>query len=192
MAAIDPDASPEFSEEFSEDKKPRATLKIIRAPDGMFEDDDDESDDEDYEDVDSDEEEDSDDESNGGPSDPVKAKMAKKAAALKELEDAMDEDESDDGDDEDLKAAISKLIKGKGKAFDDEEDSDDDDGEGLELEEVVVCTLDPERVCFLFILGRVEVLIDCVDLPAAHRLCRRGERAHLLQGYWHPHRLPHR
>ena len=142
MAAIDPDASPEFSEEFNSDKKPRATLKLIRAPDGMYEDDD-ESDDEDYEDVDSDEES-SDDESNGGPSDPAKAKMAKKAAALKELEDAMDEDESDEGDDEDLKAAISKLIKGKGKALDDEEESDDE--EGLELEEVVVCTLDPERV----------------------------------------------
>lgn len=147
MAAIDPDAMPEFSEDFDSDKAPRATLKIVRPPPGMDYDDN-ESDDDDYEDVDSDEES-SDDESNGGPSDPVKQKKALKAAALKDLEDAMDEDDDEDDGDDDLKAAISKLIKGKGKALDDHDDEGSDASSDLELEEVVVCTLDPERVGFI-------------------------------------------
>ncbi|TPR04665.1 Apolipoprotein O family protein [Aspergillus niger] len=46
----------------------------------------------------------------------------------------------------DLKAAISKLIKGKAPANDDEE-SDDESDEGLELDETVICTLDPEKNC---------------------------------------------
>ncbi|KAK2800956.1 peptidylprolyl isomerase fpr4 [Emmonsiellopsis sp. PD_5] len=146
MAAIDPDALPEFDGEADANKPPRATLKIVRAPAGMDLDDD--SDDEDYdfdEDEDS-EEEDSEDETNGGPSDPAKVKKARQAAALKEMEDAMeedDEDEDDDNDDIDLKAAISKLIKGKARATDDDDESDFSDG--LELEESVVCTLDPEK-----------------------------------------------
>jgi FK506-binding nuclear protein len=144
MAAIDPDAMPEFEDEASSNKPPRATLKIVRPPPGL--DLDEESDeDEEYESEDEDE---SDDESNGGPSDPARLKKAKLAAAMKDLEDGMDEDEDDDdeADEEDLKSAISKLIKGKGKAMDDDEGSESSDG--LELEEVVVCTLDPEKVCF--------------------------------------------
>ncbi|KMU72743.1 hypothetical protein CISG_03177 [Coccidioides immitis RMSCC 3703] len=140
MAAIDPDALPELEDEASAHKPPRATLKIVRPPPGLDLDDD--EDDEDYSDIEDDDES-SDDEANGGPSDPTKAKLAKQAAKLKEMEDAMDEDEDDsDGDDIDLKAAISKLIKGKGKVTDDSGSEGSDD---LELEEVVVCTLDPEK-----------------------------------------------
>lgn len=141
MAAIDPDETPEFDDDNT--RRPRATLKIIRPPPDLDLDEDSEDD---YED---DEEEDSDDdeELNGGPSDKEKARKLKEAAYLKELEEAMDEDdESDDGEEFDLKAAISKLVKGKAPATDDD-DEDSESDEGLELDEMVVCTLDPERVC---------------------------------------------
>jgi FK506-binding nuclear protein len=139
MAAIDPDETPEFEDGQT---RPRATLKLVRAPADM---DMDESDD-DYED---DSEEDSDDEEvNGGPSDKEKARKLREAAALKEMLEEEDDDEDDEDDDEDfdLKAAISKLVKGKAPAT--EDDEDDESEEGLELDEMVVCTLDPERVCF--------------------------------------------
>ena len=149
MAAIDPDESPEFEDDEDSSKAPRATLKIIRAPPGLDLDEDDE-DDEDYSDED-DEEEDSEEESNGGPSDKEKARKLKEAAALKDLEDAMeeeddDEEEDDENEDFDLKAAISKLIKGKGPALDDE---DSESEEGLELDENVICTLSPNQVGFM-------------------------------------------
>ncbi|PGH13026.1 hypothetical protein AJ80_06510 [Polytolypa hystricis UAMH7299] len=142
MAALDPDAPPEFEDEAASNKPPRATLKIVRAPPGFdFPDD---SDDSDYDEEDEEDDDDmSEDESNGGPSDPAKIKKAKQAAAMKEIEEAMDEDDDEsEGDDIDLKAAISKLIKGKARATDDDESVS---SEGLEMEEIVVCTLDPEK-----------------------------------------------
>ncbi|KAL1970084.1 hypothetical protein VTN77DRAFT_6489 [Rasamsonia byssochlamydoides] len=139
MAAIDPDAAPEYEDGADTSKPPRATLKIVRPPPGMDLDDDDE----DYEDE---SDEDSEDEEiNGGPSDKEKAKKLREAAARKEMEDAMDEDDSEGEGDIDIKSAISKLIKGKAPAKDG--DDDDDDDESLELEEIVVCTLDPEKHC---------------------------------------------
>jgi FK506-binding nuclear protein len=142
MAAIDPDATPEYENDADTSKPARATLKIIRAPADMDLDDDDYEDDEDDEDS----EDDSDDEEiNGGPSDKEKAKRLREAAVLKELEDAMDEDDSEGEEEVDIKSVISKLIKGKGPATDNDEDEED---EGIELEEIVVCTLDAERVCF--------------------------------------------
>ncbi|KAJ9215505.1 hypothetical protein DTO166G4_2875 [Paecilomyces variotii] len=141
MAAIDPDEAPDF-DDGAGPSKPRATLRLIRAPGGVdF--DDDEEDGEDYEDE-SDEDDSDDEEVNGGPSDKEKAKQRKEAAALKEMEEAMEEDESE-GDEIDIKAAISKLLKGKAPATDDDDDNESD--ESLELEEIVVCTLDPERQC---------------------------------------------
>ncbi|KAL2870948.1 uncharacterized protein BJX67DRAFT_369859 [Aspergillus lucknowensis] len=138
MAAIDPDEAPDFEDDTS--SRPRATLKIVRAPPGLDLDDEDEDDD-DYEDV-GDEDSEDDEEINGGPSDKEKARKLRAAAALKE---AMEEDdESDDGEEFDLKAAISKLVKGKAPATDDD-DEDEDDDESLELDETVICTLDPER-----------------------------------------------
>merc|ERR1711939_213077 len=122
MAAIDPSADPDF--EAADDKKPaRATLKLVRL---SFDEDDDEDDSED-EDFDLD-------------------------GLLDE-----DEDESDEEDEEDPEAtmkAIKELkkimmaAKGKGKAVegeDDEDDEEDSDDESLELDEVVICTLDPEK-----------------------------------------------
>ncbi|KAM5432810.1 peptidylprolyl isomerase fpr3 [Microsporum ferrugineum] len=139
MAAIDPDAVPEYEDEAQANKAPRATLKIIRPPPGL--------DYEDSEDEDSDDEDDeSDDEANGGPSDPARKKKAMLKAALKDMDDGMEEEDDDEEDEEDtdLAAAISKLVKGKGKATDDDDSDSDED---LELDEVVVCTLDPERNC---------------------------------------------
>ncbi|PWY83689.1 hypothetical protein BO94DRAFT_625290 [Aspergillus sclerotioniger CBS 115572] len=143
MAAIDPDEAPEYEDGFDSNKRPRATLKLVRAPPGL---DIDEEDDEDWED-DEDDEDSDEEEVNGGPSDKEKARKLKLAAARKELEEAMDEDDDEDSEesDFDLKAAISKLIKGKGPANDDESDVDSD--EGLELDETVICTLDPEKNC---------------------------------------------
>ncbi|KAI5289055.1 peptidylprolyl isomerase fpr4 [Ascosphaera aggregata] len=143
MAAIDPDQAPHYEDEAATNKPARATLKIVRIP--ALDDSDDEED-EDYSDDEEDLSEDgSEDEEGAGPSDPAKAKKARQAA---KSADAMDDDEdedSDDGDEVDLKSAISKLIKGKGKATDDDEDSLSD--EGLNLEETVICTLNPENHC---------------------------------------------
>lgn len=155
MAAIDPDETPEF-EDGDSSKPARATLKIVRAPPGLDMGDD-ESDDEDYEDVEEDDEEDSDDEEvNGGPSDKEKARKLKQLAAQKELLEAMaEDDESDDEDDNefDLKAAISKLIKGKGPAMDGE--SDDESEEGLDLDESVICTLNAEQVSVIVLCCKI-------------------------------------
>jgi len=142
MAAIDPDETPEL-EDGIDPSKPRATLKIIRPPPGMDVEESDEEDDwEDDEDSD-------DEESNGGPSDKEKARKLKEAAAMKEMEeddDDDDEDEDEDDDEEfDLKAAISKLVKGKAPATDDDDEEDEDD-ESLDVDEAVICTLDPEKV----------------------------------------------
>merc|ERR1712000_376196 len=145
MAAIDPSADPDF--EAADDKKPaRATLKLVRLP---FDEDDDEDDseDEDFDldgllDEDEDESDEEDEEVNGGPSE----KKTKKQVA--------DEDDEDDDDPEATMKAIKELkkimmaAKGKGKAVegeDDEDDEEDSDDESLELDEVVICTLDPEK-----------------------------------------------
>ncbi|KAJ5627191.1 hypothetical protein N7528_004618 [Penicillium herquei] len=141
MAAIDPDEEPDY-EDGDSSKPARATLKIVRAPPGLDLD----EDDEDYSDEEDDEEDSDDEEVNGGPSDKEKARKLKQAAAQKELEDAMDEDDDENDGGFDLKAAISKLIKGKGPALDDE-DSDDESDEGLDLDESVICTLSPEKNC---------------------------------------------
>ncbi|KZZ87101.1 FK506-binding protein [Ascosphaera apis ARSEF 7405] len=144
IAAIDPEQEPHYEDEAATNKPARATLKIVRIP---ALDDSDDEDDEDYSDEENDlSEEDSDEDDSVGPSDPAKAKKARQAA---KMADAMDEDddeeESGDDDEVDLKSAISKLIKGKGKATDDDDDSVSD--EGLDLEETVICTLNPDNHC---------------------------------------------
>lgn len=146
MAAIDPSEEIESADGSA---RPRATLKIIREPIGSEED-------EEYlrgligdsDDEDSESEESESDEANGGPSDPAKSKKAKKAAALKELMEAIGGASDSDEEMEGAANGTAILKKGKGKATDDDEeesDSEDDDGEDLELEEFVLCTLDPEK-----------------------------------------------
>jgi FK506-binding nuclear protein len=144
MAAIDPSAEPELDD--PEDKRPpRATLKLVRVPASMLDDFDDDSDDDDFDLEDDDEDEDDSDEEdeevNGGPSE----KKSKAKTEEDDDEDMEDGDEDEDDDEEDDAEAIAQLakimksIKGKGKAVDGEED--------LEMDEVVICTLDPEKVC---------------------------------------------
>lgn len=161
MAAIDPDAEPQIDDEH---KHPRATLKLIRVPSDYDSEDDD---DEDYEegdieaiaarlraagalpeaDSDMSDSEDSENEKNGGPSDPARSKKAKQAALTKKLQEELEADEMD----------IDGMTNGKGKAkgkakvtddddLSDEDDDDDEDDED-EPEELVLCTLDPEKVC---------------------------------------------
>lgn len=166
MAAIDPSEEAEVDEN-SNTTRPRATLKIIRK---AIEEDDDEDDDEYMRallgDSDSDSEdglntddlldEPSDEDENGGPSDPAKSKKAKKAAAIKELLQSLGGESGSDSDEEMGDAANGTngtvaVKKGKAKANeDDEEDEDDDetdsDDEDVEVEQFVLCTLDPEKV----------------------------------------------
>ncbi|KAF2807938.1 uncharacterized protein BDZ99DRAFT_391959 [Mytilinidion resinicola] len=160
MAALDPSAIPLL--DFHPDgAAPRATLKLIREridPLGDDDSDDDDYDDdidairarlgiteEDDEDEDEDSEEsDSDDEKNGGPSDPSRSKKAiveKLKKALKGKED-MDLDDVPNG----LANGI-KSEKGKGKASDVVSlgDDSDEESEDDEIEEFVLCTLDPEK-----------------------------------------------
>jgi len=137
MAAIDPSAEPEFDED-TKGKKPRATLKIIRAPLQMDEEDDSDFDPEEMDMMLASEEEASEEEP--GPTDPTKSKKARMAAAAKQLREEL---ESMDVD--------SPKVKGKGKVQaddeeeSDEDDEDDEDDEEFEPEEFVLCTLDPEN-----------------------------------------------
>ena len=153
MASLDPDAEPEGDEGAPQ----RATLRLIREPLSMDDDseDDSEFDADEMERILAENESESDEDEeqvNGGPSDPSKSKKARKAAAEKEIKKLL----NGSGMDLDEKKTngvngVSKKSKGKMPASDedesedDEEDSDEDsDGE---VEEFVICTLDPHNVC---------------------------------------------
>ncbi|KAI9834928.1 MAG: hypothetical protein M1819_002651 [Sarea resinae] len=157
MAAIDPSAAPQADAAINGDTPIRATLKILRQPIGAEDDDDDsdESDEDDYlskllSGADSEDDESSDDdEKNGGPSDPAKSKKARKEAAVEALKKALAEEDDMSVDEDDEEGAAPKAKKGKAKATGEEEESSDDDedadSEDLEIEEFVVCTLDPTK-----------------------------------------------
>jgi len=174
MAAIDPTQVPEIDEHGTVPTQPRATLKIVRQPI-----DEDDSDDEDYmqaligggSDSEGDSEDDSEEEeANGGPSDPAKSKKARKEAALKQLMESLnDDDESSDEEMADAANGVAKADKkGKAKANSDEEsDEDSDDGEDIEIEEFVLCTLDPEKVGFPCQFRRPSLIT--VELPTTTR-----------------------
>ena len=141
MAAIDPSAPADPEAEAG--AIPRATLKIIREPIRGPEDEDSEEDDDDEEYMrallaESDSEDDE-----AGPSD----KKAKKEAALKELMASIGqgEDESDE-DMEDVPKSKKgkKALKGEESEEDSDEESDEDE-EDMEIEEFVICTLDPTK-----------------------------------------------
>ncbi|KAF4635490.1 hypothetical protein G7Y89_g2597 [Cudoniella acicularis] len=150
MAAIDPSEPAQLQDGPNGTSRPRATLKLIRRSKDSEEDDDSEE----YmrellAQSDSDSEEET--EENGGPSDPSKSKKARKQAALEQLMESIKNGESDE-EMEDVANGTNgtKVVAKKGKAkatSDDEEDSEDDsdDGEELEVEEFVLCTLDPEK-----------------------------------------------
>lgn len=144
MAAIDPSAEPETEGEAG--AIPRATLKLIRQPISPEDEESENSDDEEYmrallAEADSDEESDEEEEE-AGPSDPSKSKKARKQAAIEELMKSIDTGSDDDMED---------APRGKGKAKsngsdDDEEEDSEDDDEDFEVEEFVICTLDPAKV----------------------------------------------
>ncbi|KAL8937459.1 MAG: hypothetical protein Q9216_004404 [Gyalolechia sp. 2 TL-2023] len=169
MAAIDPSAEPEHAGTVNGDTAPRATLKLVYDRSGPSGDEDSERDsegeaddqqllktllqgkdsDEDDDDEDEEDESSSDDEEiNGGPSDPSKSKKARRQAAADQLMKALMEPGSEDEMDVDgvNGASAKKRSKGKGKAMskEDEEDSEEEDDDS-KLEEVVVCTLDPQK-----------------------------------------------
>lgn len=173
MAAIDPSAAPEHTGTVNGDTKSRATLKLIYDANPEPDSDSDEGSDEEEEylkallagreseDEDEDEEDESssdDEEKNGGPSDPSKSKRARKEAAvmamMKAIAEGQDASEDEMSVDESPKVnGLSKKsneTKGKGKAVAEDlevdlgEDDTEDSMDGME--EVVVCTLDPEKV----------------------------------------------
>ncbi|EMT62152.1 hypothetical protein FOC4_g10015235 [Fusarium odoratissimum] len=148
MAAVDPTEEPEADGEGNIPTVPRSTLRLVkRALPGLDEDEDDEIDDEYMKALlaGSDDEEDSDEEANGGPSDPVKAKKQRQAAAIKKLLESAQEESDEEMED----AKPNGKAKGKAKATeedeDEDDDSDDDSEEGADLENFVICTLDTER-----------------------------------------------
>ena len=174
MAAIDPSAVPEHTGTVNGDTKSRATLKLVYdASPGQDSDlDSDEGSEEEEkllkallagresEDEDEDEEPSSDDEEeNGGPSDPSKTKKARKEAAMQQLMEALEaQNEIEDEMEVHKPTKVNGVIKqpkadngkGKGKATaQDLEDGklEDDTEDSIDgMEEVVVCTLDPEKV----------------------------------------------
>jgi len=135
MAAIDPTANAEG------DGPKLATLKIVHRPfatEFKFGDylDDYEEDSEDDED---DEEEEEEEEETPKKSD--KKNAAKAIQKLLDEASAMEVDSKKGG-----KKNAKKAAKEDSEEEDDEEDSDDEDDEDVEVEESVVCTLDPARV----------------------------------------------
>lgn len=183
MAAIDPSAAPKHIGTANGDAPPRATLKIIYEPVDPTEDSDDDSEEgylqqllqasqEESEDEESSSDE---EEKNGGPSDPSKSKKARKQAAVEQMMKALAEENSEDEKDVDsatkTNGALSKVKKGKGKATEeDDESSEDEDEEGMnDLEELVLCTLDPAKVCSLFfqMMKAQQAYVVMLELPTA-------------------------
>ncbi|KAI9668384.1 MAG: peptidylprolyl isomerase fpr4 [Alyxoria varia] len=151
MAAIDPGEKWETNQGIEKDMKQRATLKMIvmHPPEPSI---DGEESDSDIYDEEEDESE-SDDELNGGPSNPKKKTLGKqlsdaKDAITKKLSggDSMDVDGIDDA--AEVKGKGKSKAKAKAKATElpsDESDvsDDDEDADNVDIEEFVVCTLDP-------------------------------------------------
>ncbi|KAL8826922.1 MAG: hypothetical protein Q9170_007220 [Blastenia crenularia] len=141
-------ADDEDSEGDSEDDAKREDF--MRAILEGMESDEDDEDEDDMDDSSSDDEE-----VNGGPSDPAKSKKARRQAAAEQLMKALAENGSEDemevdgvnGVNGSNGASSKKRNKGKGKAMseEDEVDSDEEDDDDSNMEEVVVCTLDPQK-----------------------------------------------
>ena len=210
MAAIDPSAVPE-----GEEGQPlRATLKVIRQPLGMDDEDDyDSEDDEDDDEFDvdrmdamfagaEDDEDDEDEDLAGGPSDPAKSKKARVEAMIRKLaeEEGMDVDDDEDDEDDAKPNGVNgvKSVKSKGKMpiGDDEDEDDDEDDSDLDsedmVEEFVICTLDPEKVCACDLSCTALTNTLHTELAAASRHHHWRGRTRFLQGQRYPLHLPHR
>ncbi|KAG7006409.1 hypothetical protein G7Y79_00015g039990 [Physcia stellaris] len=166
MAAIDPSATPAHTGTLNGDTPARATLRVVY--DSSAHRDDDESDLDSEEEAmqmqqllgaDSDDDEEGeesssdDEEKNGGPSDPSKSKKARKEAAAAQLLKTMKQESSDEEMEDTSSSPVtnglsSKKNKGKAKASmpEDQESSEEDlDDDAGGLEELVLCTLDPNQ-----------------------------------------------
>lgn len=167
MAAIDPSATPAHTGTLNGDTPARAILRVVY--DSSAHRDDDESDLDSEEEAmqmqqllgaDSDDDEEGeesssdDEEKNGGPSDPSKSKKARKEAAAAQLLKTMKQESSDEEMEDTSSSPVtnglsSKKNKGKAKASmpEDQESSEEDlDDDAGGLEELVLCTLDPNQV----------------------------------------------
>ena len=101
-----------------------------------------------------------------------KSKKARREAAKKQIEQLLmtegmdvDEDEKPNGVN-----GVSKSAKAKGKmpASDSDEDEDEDsDSEGEEVEEFVLCTLDPTKVCSTYFAIATK-LLTCYRRTSSH------------------------
>ncbi|TRX96768.1 hypothetical protein FHL15_002434 [Xylaria flabelliformis] len=173
MAALDPTEPPEADKDGNIPSVPRSTLKLIRKRASL-----DAGMDDDYlqqliaggDDEDSEEDSDEDDdEPNGGPSDKAKSKKAKAEALKKLIAAAEAEDSDEDMDDGDAKPNGKISKKGKEPAT----SSDDDDDESissddLEIEELVICTLDTERPLDITIGPEEQVFFVVKGTHAVH------------------------
>ena len=150
MAAIDPGEKWEANQGIEKNMKHRATLKMIvmHPPEPSIDGED--SDSEDYDEIG---DSDSDDEPNGGPSNPQKKTLGKQ---LSDAKDAITKKLSggDEMDVDGVNDVAEMKGKGKGKAntkatdlgSDESDMSEDDDVDNVDIEEFVVCTLDPNSV----------------------------------------------
>ena len=195
------------------DTPARATLKLVYAPTSP--DDEDESDldseeeamqmqqllgaapDSDDDDDDLDEFSSDDEDKNGGPSDPAKSKKARKEAAAARLLKALKQEGSDE-DMEDTSSSpltnglSSKKNKGKAKASlsDDEESSDEEDDDEAEgLEELVLCTLDPNQVGNLAVSSCLEIANAASAIPTNVGSYNTRRSDCVLQGLWNSRHL---
>ena len=145
---------PSYNDEDSDvDSEGLPFLKALLGNDSLDEEDEEEEEEEEEEEDDDDDDDESssdDEEANGGPSDPSKSKKARKQAALEEILQNLAADGDDDEMDVDgINGSVFKdnrKNKGKGRASEGSEDSSEADEDEEELEEVVVCTLDPQKV----------------------------------------------
>lgn len=169
--------------------------------------------DDDDEDDEDDEDEEDEDEQSGEKSEKAKASKARREAAVKQLlQELKDEDSDAEVDDDDegdelmevddapkvngVKKSSSKgSIEKTSKGGEDEEDDEDDDEDSMDgMEEMVVCTLDPEKVDDAFRM--VEYCYDAdawsTALPTNTRYhCSRGSDS-VLQSLWHACCIYHR
>jgi len=181
MAAIDPTANAEG------DGPKLATLKIVHRPfatefkfgDYLDDYEDDEEDDEDDEDEEDEEE---------TPKTSNKKNAAKAIQKLLDEASAMEVDSKKGG----KKNAKKAAKEDSDEEEDDEEDSDEDedeDDEDVEVEESVVCTLDPARVSQVGKVRFITVLI-CLALPTTTRSRRCRGRRGSIQDKRRFHNLP--
>ena len=192
----------------------RATLKLVYVPTSPDDEDESDLDSEeeamnrqqllgdasDSDDDDLDESSSDDEDKNGGPSDPARSKKARKEAAAARLlkkmkQEASDEDMEDASSSPVTNGLSSKKNKGKAKATlsDDEDSSDEeDDDEAGDLEEVVLCTLDPNQVGSPAVSSCLDITNATAAIPTNFGSYNTRRPDCVLQGLWNSRCLSYR